>query len=73
MRVLVAALLLVACTSCVGRYLMVTDTHHGTIIWDRYKTREACEQAIRESDQSGRDIGIATHTRCTTRREPDRR
>jgi hypothetical protein len=31
------------------------------------------DQASRESDRSGVDIGIATETRCTTRRELDRR
>lgn len=74
MKLFALALLLPACASCSGRYLMVMDTSHGTIIWARYKTLQACEQAARESDESARrDIGIATETRCTTRRELDRR
>lgn len=62
MRVLALALLL---SACAPRYLMVTETNHGPVIWDRYKTRQACEEA-RQYDQ-------ITVTRCMTARELRRR
>jgi len=59
-RILLAALLLSACVSQGnGPYLMVSDSADGTIVWDRFRTPEACEQARRQSD---------IETRCVTRR-----
>lgn len=60
-RVLALALLLPACASTgARRYLAVTDTSHGQIVWARYQTLEACERAI---------VEVRNDTRCTTRQE----
>jgi uncharacterized lipoprotein YmbA len=53
MRLVAAALLLSACGSHgSGDYLLITDTHHGPLIWHKFKTQEACLAASRESDPS---------------------
>jgi hypothetical protein len=53
-RGLTFALLLSACAPSIGggtgRYLLTTQTNHGPIIWHRFTTLEACEEARRESD-----------------------
>ena len=65
MRIVLAALLLSACISSGNEtYLMVSDSADGTIVWHRFGTPEACEQARRESD---------IETRCVARRETARR
>ncbi|HET9638186.1 MAG TPA: hypothetical protein VFP12_03175 [Allosphingosinicella sp.] len=67
MRIVASALLLVACASNgSNRHLLITDTHHGPIVWHKFETQEACEQASREGY---RDFV----TRCTTRKDLRRR
>jgi hypothetical protein len=62
-RALAAALLLCACsTNGAGRYLLVTDTYHGPIVWSKFKSLEACASAQRGSDPRAQ-------VRCTTRAE----
>ena len=58
------ALLLSACASPTG-YRLVTLTHHGPIVWSKFKTPEACEQARRASD-------VPANLSCVTAREADR-
>jgi hypothetical protein len=53
MRLVAATLLLSACASQgSGNYLLITDAHHGPLIWHKFKTQEACHAASRESDPS---------------------
>ena len=60
MAAIAALPFLSACASNgTGRYLLITETHHGPIIWHRFKTQEACEDASRGSDPT-------FATRCTT-------
>ena len=71
MKLLALALLLQQLlSSCAAtglrRHLMVTDTSHGPIVWSRFKTREECEEASRESEQATRQSGPFIETRCTT-------
>lgn len=71
MKLLVLALLLqLLLSSCAAtglrRHLMVTDGSHGSVVLGRFKTREECEEGRREEEQSGRQIGLVTETRCTT-------
>jgi hypothetical protein len=69
-----AAFLLSACAADgTGRYLLVTQTSHGPIIWYRYATPEACEQGRREDEQSRRQVGLVMDARCTTARDLRRR
>jgi len=60
-RVLPFALLLLS--SCAsngsGHYLLVTDTHHGPMVWHKFQTAAACEEAKKGSDPE-------LVARCTT-------
>jgi len=54
-------LLLPACVTISDRpYTMVSDSSEGVVIWNRFRTAEACEQARQASDME---------MRCTTWRE----
>ena len=66
MRLLPVALLLSACASLdAAGYRLVTMTHHGPIVWSKFKTLEACEEAQRGSDPS-------FNTGCITAEEAGR-
>jgi hypothetical protein len=69
-KALAAALILSGCASTgagTGRYLLTTQTYDGPIIWHRFTTPEACEEARRGSDPSFATV-------CTTadeQQQPD--
>ena len=63
MRCLLFFLVLSACASNrTDRYLLITETYHRPLIWSKFQTREACEQASRESHPD-------FTTRCISERE----
>ena len=65
-RLLAVALLVSACASPdTAGYRLVTQTHHGPIVWSKFKTLERCEEARRGSDAS-------FNTRCITAEEARR-
>jgi hypothetical protein len=62
-RAFAAVLMLSACASNGSvRYLLITDTYHGPIVWHKFLTLEACEQASQERPPD-------FTTRCTSSRD----
>lgn len=57
----ILCLLLPACVTIADRqYYMVSDSSEGVVVWNRFQTAAACEQARQASD---------IEMRCTTWRE----